>query len=75
MLYICCYKYVFVLVVERYTQAVSKSYIRFDCGETSERDGLQGSSPCQEQTLFITVANMKRQGLSAKPYQPTTNDE
>ena len=55
MLYICCYKYVFVLVVERYTQAVSKSYIRFDCGETSERDGLQGSSPCQEQTLFITV--------------------
>ena len=25
--------------------------------------------------LTITAANMKRQGLSAKPYQPTTNDE
>jgi hypothetical protein len=25
--------------------------------------------------LHTTVANMKRQGLSAKPYQPTTNDE
>jgi hypothetical protein len=25
--------------------------------------------------LNIPATNMKRQGLSAKPYQPTTNDE
>ena len=28
-----------------------------------------------ETRLRTTAANMKRQGLSAKPYQPTTNDE
>lgn len=27
------------------------------------------------ETGCLTVTNMKRQGLSAKPYQPKTNDE
>ena len=44
--------------------------------KTNEFDGKEIlKSDEAARLLGITAANMKRQGFSAKPYQPTINDE